>query len=396
MNIRRLTLTCFLSIFALSANAQIEQVKTIEQRIADRTFPSIFMAWAAADGLTELTREQNIAKHDLAFAGEHGLQLQWDRPHVGLADGFNPDSINNACAMRRELQRLNPNQIVLMEIRYRDAWSGFLPEGHEWWKRDEDGKRVVGWEEGGFFLLDFSNPDYRAHVAKQAKAALDTGAVDGVMLDWWDEDDDRLALIQTIREAIGEDALILVNANDRKSPMTAPYINGYFMECWRSETPKDWQRIAETLRWAEANLREPRINCVETWYETSRQDLHRMRATTCMALTLSNGYALFSDPNDLPTGDHKHDWYSFWDKRLGRPVADGAIHAAGWAQREFEHGAAVYNPMGNEKVEIRFNETRTRLSTGETGTAFFVNGLDGDLFLKRYVAPVMVPLREIR
>ncbi|MDP8243111.1 MAG: putative glycoside hydrolase [Candidatus Hinthialibacter antarcticus] len=369
-------------LVANSAFAQNAEIKPIMQRITDRTFPSIFMAWAPADGLDELGREQNIAKHDLAFMGEHGLKLQWDRPHVGLAVAFNPDSVKNARAMRRELLRLNPNQIVLMEIRYRDAWSGFLPEDHEWWKRDDKGDRVVGWEEGGYYILDFSNPAYRAHVAKQAKAALDTGAVDGVMLDWWIDDEDRLALIKTIRDAIGEDALILVNANDRKSPMTAPYINGYFMECWRSKTPGDWRRIAETLRWAEENLREPRINCVETWYENSRRDFSRMRATTCLALTHSDGYALFSDPNDLPTGDHQHDWYSFWDKQLGRPIDKGVIHETGWAQREFERGAAVYNPMGNTEIKITFNETRTRLSTGEQGTVFSIPPLDGDLFLK--------------
>jgi len=37
-----------------------------------------------------------------------------------------------------------------------------------------------------------------------------------------------------------EKALIIANANDRTTPQTAPYINGYFMECYRSRTAKDW------------------------------------------------------------------------------------------------------------------------------------------------------------
>ncbi|MBV5332780.1 hypothetical protein JZU54_04275 [bacterium] len=39
--------------------------------------------------------------------------------------------------------------------------------------------------------------------------------VDGIMLDWWQDDDERLALVKAVRARIGEGALILANANDR-------------------------------------------------------------------------------------------------------------------------------------------------------------------------------------
>jgi hypothetical protein len=107
--------------------------------------------------------------------------------------------------------------------------------------RDEKGQIVPGWEEGGYLCLDFHNPEFRSQVARQAKAAVDSGAVDGVMLDWWSDDASRLALIQEVRAAVGDKAIILANANDRQTPQTAPYINGYFMECYRSKTAKDWQ-----------------------------------------------------------------------------------------------------------------------------------------------------------
>ncbi len=86
--------------------------------------------------------------------------------------------------------------------------------------------------------------------------------------------------------------------------------------------------------------------------------------------------------NASPTGDHKHDWRRFWQKRLGKPVAKGVIHSSGWARREFEHGTAVYNPMGNDEGAVKFNELRTRLSNNKKGTEFTVPPLDGDLFLK--------------
>jgi putative glycosyl hydrolase-like family 15 (GHL15) protein len=373
-----LSLPCAGTAWSQSGDAL--RPKPIEQRIADRDFPSVFMAWATAT-LENVDRPANIARHDLAFHAPNALGLRWNRQPSGLADGVDPTSVPAARAFRKRLTELNPNLIFLAEIRYRDASRRFLPEGHSWWKRDDQGNRVPGWEEGHFFLMDFANAEFQHNIAKKAAAVVSTGAFDGVMLDWWGDDDDRLALVKRVREAIGPDALILANANDRQTPQTAPYINGYFMECWRSKTRKDWDRIAETLLYAEAKLREPRTNCLETWYENSRQDLHRMRATTCLVLTHSDGYCLFSDPNDLPTGDHRHDWYPFWDAPLGKPTGKGAIAEDGSARREFEGGTAFYNPMGNPPLKITFAQPRRSLATGKVGRLHQVPALDGDLFL---------------
>jgi len=209
-----------------------------------------------------------------------------------------------------------------------------------------------------------------------------SGAVDGVMLDWWDDDDDHVALARAVREAVGEMALILVNANDRTTPRSAPYVNGYFMECYRSKTPEDWRRIAETLVWAEAHLRPPRIDCLETWFHTSRRDLNLMRATTALALTHSDGYCLFSDPNDLPVPDHRHDWYPFWNRSLGKPTGALARRDDGAAEREFERGTVLYNPLGNRPVTVAFDGPRTSLATGKTARTHTVGAPDGDVFLK--------------
>jgi hypothetical protein len=270
---------------------------------------------------------------------------------------------------------------MLAEIRYRDAPRDYLPEGHKWWAA-KDGKPVAGWGEGRYLQLDFKNPEFRAHVAARCKAAVESGAVDGVMLDWWQDDDDRLALIRAVRAAVGEQALVLVNANDRTTPRTAPFVNGYFMECYRSKTPEDWKRIVDTLDWAEKNLRQPRINCLETWYHQSRQDLNLMRAATTLSLTHSDGYCLFSDPNDLPTPDHLHDWYPFWNRSLGRPLAPGRLRPDGASERTFERGTAVYNPMGNPPVQVKFAEPHASLATGKTASEHMVPPCDGDIFLK--------------
>ncbi len=166
--------------------------------------------------------------------------------------------MGRAKSFRQKLLTLNPNLVLIAEIRYRDAHKSYLPEGHKWWLRNEEGQVVPGWDEGGYFCLDFHNPEFRNQVARQAKAAVDSGAVDGVMLDWWSDDASRLALIQEMRQAIGDKALILANANDRRTPQTAPYINGY------------WHMFPDVVRGAFYLLfarRKLRDNARRYWYK---------------------------------------------------------------------------------------------------------------------------------
>jgi lysophospholipase L1-like esterase len=370
----------------------------VVRRITGRSFPSVFQAWNPADNLKGEDPLVTAARHDLVFNGAEFYKLKWNHEYQGLATDFTPESIRQGLELRKSLLKLNPNMVLILEIRYRDAWGstapknipeerkkhwrGFLPDNHKWWKRDAAGKLVMGWEEGGFIQLDFANPDYRAQVARQCEAAVKSGVVDGIMLDWWGDDEDRLALVTAIRKQIGEDGLILVNSNDRQIPRTAPFVNGLFMECYRSKTAEDWKRIEDTLAWAEKNLREPRINCLESWYQQSRKDLNLMRATTTLALTTSDGYCLFSDPNPLPTPDHLHDWYPFWNRSLGRPVAKGTRGPDGTIRRTFEKGTVVYNPFYNRAVNLTFDTEMTRLSSGRRGRQHDLPPADGDIFLR--------------
>ncbi|MBN2137428.1 MAG: hypothetical protein JW720_06455 [Sedimentisphaerales bacterium] len=351
------------------------------ERIASRSFPSVFQAWNPADNLKAVDPLVVAARHDLIWHSIGYFGLQWDDQPSGLATKFRPQTIPRAIKKRQALLRLNPNIILIAEIRYRDAHRSFLGQGHKWWLRDKQGRLVMGWAEGGYVCMDFHNPEFRRHVAARAAAVVRTGIVDGIILDWWADDDDRLELVKTVREAIGDEALILTNANDRITPRTAPYINGYFMECYRSSAPDDWKKIVETLKWAEKNLRPPRVNCLETWFHNSRLDLNFMRATTALSLTCSDGYCLFSDPNPLPTADHLHNWYPFWDKSLGKPLAKGAERQDGSFTRRFQNGDVIYNPMGNKPVSIRFHRPRTSLAAGKTASMHIIPPADGDIFL---------------
>ena len=371
--------------FVASIGARAEEgepaEKPLQDRIADRSFPSIFQAWNPADNLKE-DRAATLARHDLIFHSADFLGLRWNKTPQGLATGFEPESVRAARQKRHDLLSRNPNLVLIAEIRYRDAPVSYLPDGHAWWRRDGQGKIVAGWAEGGYLQLDFGQATFCEQVARQAQAAVASGVVDGIMLDWWQDDEERLVLVKAIRARIGEGALILANANDRRTPKTAPFINGYFMECCRSKTVEDWARIADTLVWAEKNLRRPRINCVETWFHTSRADENLMRCTTTLSLTLSDGYCLFSDPNDLPTPDHLHTWYPFWERRLGRPLSPGQPRSDGALAREFTCGTVICNLTNAAPVTVRFNAPRTSRATGRRALVHTVGVRDGDLFLR--------------
>ena len=367
----------------LSGWAGAGRERSIVERIENRDFPSVFQAWGRADNVMGEDELTVTARHDLVWHGVEWFGLAWDTRPSGLAEALEPESIKRGRKTRETLLKLNPNIILIAEIRYRDASRRFLPADHRWWRRDNDGKLTKGWAEGRFIQLDFDNPEFREHVARRAEAVIQSDVVDGVLLDWWSDDDNRLELVKLVRKAIGDDHLIIANANDRTTPRTAPYINGYFMECYRSKTPKDWRKIEETLKWAERNLQPPRVNCVETWYHNSRMDLNLMRAVTTLCLTHSNGYCLFSDPNPLPTGDHRHNWYPFWDKGLGKPLSAGVSAPNGTVWREYENGCAVYNPMGNRTVKVVFNEIRTCITSGKTSRNHTLVSPDGGIYLKQ-------------
>jgi hypothetical protein len=352
-------------------------------RNAAREFPSVFQAWSPAQIAGE-DPAATLARHDLVFGGARLLGLQWNDVHEGRATGFRSDTLPAARARREDLLRRNPRMVFLCEVRYRDASTRFLPEDSPWWKRRADGTREPGWAEGRFFKLDFAAPAYRAQVARQCQAVVETGVFDGVMLDWWDERQDtdaRLALLQAVRAAVGREALIIVNNNDRPLPRSAPYIDGLFLECYDTKSASRWKQIAQTLRWARDALHRGRFACLEFWYAQSRQDLHLMRAATTLSLTLSDGYCLFSDPNPLPTPDHLHDWYPFWDKSLGRPVAPGRDRSDGAIGRQFERGLAVHNPLGNRPVVVELATEHRSLATGLVARRHSIPAADGDLFL---------------
>ena len=317
-----------------------------------------------------------------------------------------------------------------------DFWyQGAYPAESEFWLKDEDGELCPGWgedtdgdgtvelDEIHHMLVDFRNPKLHELIAQKALALKKSGVFDGIMLDWWnehnattsrwpnsagthltaaDERAARIAILRRIREKVGDEFLIIVNSNYRTVRLSAPFVNGLFMECWKSNydrgyEPQQIMKMEATLLWAEKNLKEPRLNCLEGWrvvtdYAGDRKariverdsEANRkwMRMITTLSLTHSDGYVLFGDDNALPTPDHLHNWYDFWNADLGRPLSPGKKQDDGSFRREFSKGTVVYNPPGTPHATVVFEEVRRSAASASAGRRHAVGAADGDIFLK--------------
>jgi hypothetical protein len=239
-------------------------------------------------------------------------------------------------------------------------------------------------------MLDIRNPQLQDQVAKQAAAAVKSGAVDGVMFDWLNDgdlkgkqwDDARLAMLKKVRAAIGPDAKIFINTNEKQMPEAVNnLVNGFYMECNRSSTKDDWRSITAAVDAAEAHGKSP---FVETWPDkgSDRQELNKMRATMTLVMTHApDGYGLFADADGTSKAEHLHDWYPFYDTKIGHATGPLKI-VDGASERDYDNGTVIYNPIGNKAVTVKFKEPRTSAATGKSGTVFTVSPEDGDIFLQ--------------
>ena len=127
-------------------------VNSVAARLAKRRFPSVFQAWSQADFLNDgktrvplgtiESQEVSMARHDLLWRGVKAFGLEPTSEFEGDAESFTQKSIGIARSRRAQLLALNPNLIMLAEIRYHSARPDFLAENSPWWKRDGAGQRV--------------------------------------------------------------------------------------------------------------------------------------------------------------------------------------------------------------------------------------------------------------
>ena len=407
----------------------------ITDRMENRSFPSVFQAvdgpmlnepelstefWvptsqfeAEFEAVFKEYREEYRSFYDLVITGDSYHVFRFaeldtstpERPELRVLG-----ALDRAQQIRDQFMAINPNMLFIVVTPL--AYIGKDDRSDDWpyWMRDAEGSRVYewGWNAG---MIDFTHPGAQDWIVEKALAYVRCGLFDGIMLDGYKEDgsmltspttgeqfrstraqiDALLSILRRIREEAGDDFLILVNPNREKIPISAPYINGLFMETLRdggnrsdSYSREGLLGVEDTLRWAEENLREPQVNCLEGWGNPNQPpdsptNRRFMRIFTTMSLVFSNGYVLWN--NGL---DHSNYWYDFYDTDLGRPVGEkGQVYKniKGLFIREFTNGWAVYNRSGVAQT-ISLPQETTGVSSQTTNTEHTIPDLDGEIYLK--------------
>ena len=389
----------------------------ISERIENREYPSIFGAFGGGRiiNLPELTWREAWAYDDLTWSSLLFTSTTW----LPSAEGLKPlVHIEIAKRQRDDMLSRNPNLIFIVAMNYQAANPGEYSEDWPYWLRDEAGNRIE--EEHGPILIDFTHPEIQDYLVRQVIEFAKCGLFDGIFLDWWRDDwrdsgldqyyaynvsEAAITMLRRIREevdAVRDDFLIIANGNRNKLPLSAPYINGTFMETIEPYSYKGLAEIESTLLWSEQNFREPQINCLEGWADKrepldSSRNQQWMRLFTTMSLTHSDGYVNFVRgllPNhthfyEISEGHSEvhargekhshggHYWYPFYDAPLGRPVGGDETKGQRYVNRagetidgvfirEFTNGWAVYNRSGTEQ-RIELPEEVSGVASGVTG-----------------------------
>ena len=387
----------------------------LRERVASRTFPSIFGAWSEIVNLP-LPPDARLEGHVVAELAHYDLYFCC--PMFGLSWAKTPQGwklagdIERVRQMRDALLSQNPNSILLIPVGYFTERSDAYPFDFHGWLRDAKGNPRVNLEinfedipEDKIvdFLLDFTRPEVQDIVVEKAIAAAQSGIYDGIMLGHWneaprlhnyyaieEEHHARDIILQRIRAEVGDDFLIMVSTNWEEIPRWAPYVNGAFMTLPHRRiyaegyTREDIRRIEDLLKWAEANYREPQINGLEGWGirtqpPDSPENLRWMRLFTTVSLIHADGYVLYN------VGDsHSNYWYSFWDVDLGQPVGEKSQlyqDREGLFIREYTNGWAVYNRSGKTQ-KIGLPEPASGVTSGTPGVNHILSDLDGEIYLK--------------
>ena len=161
------------------------------------------------------------------------------------------------------------------------------------------------------------------------------------------------------------------------------------MECYRSETAQDWQRISDTLRWSdETHLHRARASIAWKVGFISRAEIFNgsMRAVTTLSL-ISNRMAThcFLTRIHCPRPTICTIGTAFWDKGLGRAVNAGALQNDGSWRREFANGTVIFiiamlksnrSMLNLRKLVNKPLSTKLKIARQHS-----IAGNDGDIFL---------------
>ena len=391
----------------------------VRERIANRSFPSVFAAWGGlgwspVGNRQDLSDTEQLALHDLHWSPR--FSVTWDRtptePYYGLATHL-AGNLERSREQRQHRLQLNPNMLFLKHILiHNDTRLSIYPPDSDFWLKDAQNQVLKNKRDQ--YLINFLKPEVQDLLVKRIVAVERCGLYDGVFIDGFNKNgmgfigrnshpvtDEEiiqvlLKIFRAVRAQTRDDFLIIVNANDSKPTRFTELINGTFMETGKDHpggySYDSLRNLESILLWAEENLREPQITCLEgagMSIEPPDGPNNRrwMRLFTTMSLTHSDGYVLYTDgQRDLGKGDHLHLWHDFWDAKLGYPVGPKAQlyqNIEGLFIREFTNGWAVYNRSGTAQT-ITLPASATPVSDRGNNAAsqtHLLPDLDGEIYL---------------
>ena len=402
---------------------------SIVERIVNRSYPSVFTTWQwgiendpqSANESRWSYQKRSVSRRDLfwqgSFRAKVGFQyLTPEGSKLVFGRRSNPDNVMDE---RSQIQALNPDFLFLASFYHYGAHpSDYYPEDWKYWLRDEEGNRIKEVPEQDYsdMLIDYTLPGAEDHFVQMAVSVKACGIFDGIFMDLWAEEEAEIpgtsntehlyhgnrvealvSLVKRIREAVGDEFLIIVNTGGhRKIPRSAPHVNGAFMETWDKAYPRERLiEIEHALLWYEDNFRDPQINCLEVAKSRSEPwdspDNRRLaRATTTLMLTHSNGYISITGKQQNPGARY---WSPFWDASLGGTLGGdetkGVLYQTpkgeeieGLFIREFSNGYAVYNRSGKAQ-EIELPQKVSGWDSGvENQRWHTLADLDGEIYLK--------------
>jgi hypothetical protein len=243
----------------------------------------------------------------------------------------------------------------------------FVRNGVNWGHAAEYGKTLA---------TDYTNPEFHKYYADLV--ATRNSDVDGILLDWWHDHHGKVnskaavakarkQIAQAVRGKMGDNFLLVGNVNWRKDTATIQYLNGVFLELYKSPferknayTSFEIDKMIGVLKYYENKLQYPKLIAFEPWRvsqksKSSGRTLTEDRLTlenqrfaklfaTILSVHTSNGYYLYADSNhDTDYGDHGHAWYSFYDLDIGKPISKGIEVSKRIGVRRYEKGLLGYN-----------------------------------------------------
>ena len=288
----------------------------------------------------------------------------------------------------------NNKAVVLREIHWNYVYPNFAYS--IWYNRDlqDDHTTTIKWkhakEYGKTLALDVTKKTFADAFAKEVLTQFKRAEnLDGIFFDWWHKNHpvpwrgnklekamERVAL--SLRAKLGEDFILLGNTNWEMNPKLTRLLNGVFLELYKKHgrsnaySCNEIAKIEKLLKFHDKVLRSPKIIALEPWRITNRKlisfpeiDADRnseenqkfARLFSAMsAVTVSNGYILYSDNNaDDDNADYDHYYYNVYEVDLGKAVSKPMALKAGVSIKQFERGYIAFNRRRDD-IKLRFSE----------------------------------------